>query len=104
MTREISQVFGSDLTVGSRGLPYTVDTIVVLRYFELEGNIHKAIAVLKSRGSNHEKSMREFKIDEHEVTIGLRLDYLTGILTGMPQMLAKLSMDGTMHRVNDNGG
>ncbi|MCG8337802.1 MAG: hypothetical protein MJE63_25160 [Proteobacteria bacterium] len=42
------------------------DFVIVLRYVELIGGI----AVIKMRGSQHEKSIREFTIDEKGLTIG----------------------------------
>jgi len=39
------------------------DTIILLRYFEIEGVMRRGLAVVKMRGSQHEKEIFEFKID-----------------------------------------
>src|SRR5205085_8021696 len=46
------------------------DTIVVLQYAELEGEIRRAVNVLKMRGSNHDKAIREFVIHDGGMDIG----------------------------------
>lgn len=90
MTREITQLFGSELTIASRGLSYIVDNIVLLRYIELQAQIQRAIAVLKSRGSNHDKSLRRWEIENGQITIGDRFQNLSGLMTGMPRVLGEL--------------
>lgn len=85
MTRELTQLFGSQVSIASRGLSYIVDNIVLLRYVELRGEIQRALAVLKIRGSDHDKSLRELLIAEGLVAIGQRFEHLTGLMTGLPQ-------------------
>lgn len=87
MTREIAQIFGTELTIASRGLSYIVDNIVLLRYIELRAEIKRAITVLKNRGSNHDKRLRELVIDDGRIQIGDRFENLSGLMTGMPQVI-----------------
>ncbi|MFK7994217.1 MAG: circadian clock protein KaiC [Granulosicoccus sp.] len=61
------------------------DTIILLRYVELFGEISRGIAVLKMRGSVHEKEIREFSIDLSGMNVGKPFRNITGILTGNPQ-------------------
>lgn len=84
MTREITQLFGSELSIASRGLSYIVDNIILLRYVELNAEIHRALAVLKNRGSDHDKSLRELTMREGKVRVGTRFTQLAGLMTGMP--------------------
>ncbi|HZB96696.1 MAG TPA: ATPase domain-containing protein, partial [Herpetosiphonaceae bacterium] len=85
MTREITQLYGSELTIANRGLSYIVDNILLLRYIELEGQLRRVIGVVKSRGSDHDKSLREWRMQDGNVLIGERLTGLTGLITGLPQ-------------------
>jgi circadian clock protein KaiC len=87
MTRELTQLFGSELTIASRGLSYIVDNIILLRYIELQSQVKRAIAVLKNRGSNHDKTLRELLIGNSTVQIGDQFRNLSGILTGMPRVI-----------------
>jgi circadian clock protein KaiC len=61
------------------------DSIILLRYVELFGEISRGIAVLKMRGSFHEKQIRQFTIDDLGMSIGKPFNNITGILTGNPQ-------------------
>jgi circadian clock protein KaiC len=66
---------------------YLADAIVLLRYFEAEGEVRQAISVMKKRGGRHERSIREFRMDEHGLHIGEPLRNYRGILTGVPTPL-----------------
>jgi circadian clock protein KaiC len=63
---------------------YLADTVIVLRYFESEGAVKKAIAVVKKRSGAHEDSIREFKIDRNGLRVGKPLTTFRGVLTGTP--------------------
>lgn len=92
MTREITQIFGSELTIASRGLSYIVDNIVLLRYIEVAAEIRRALAVLKIRGSDHDKALREIVFADGQVSIGRRFHGLAGIITGIPQVVNMSSL------------
>jgi len=59
------------------------DSIILLRYVELHGEMRRGITVLKMRGSMHDKKIREFTIDHHAMHIGEPFDSVEGILGGM---------------------
>ena len=61
------------------------DSIILLRYVELFGEISRGIAVLKMRGSVHDKEIKEFTIDHAGLHVGKSFKNITGILTGNPQ-------------------
>ena len=61
------------------------DTIILLRYVELMGEMRRGLTVLKMRGSMHEKNIREFTIDEHGMHVGLPFKNVSGIMTGTVQ-------------------
>jgi circadian clock protein KaiC len=63
---------------------YLADAIVLLRYFEAEGEVRQAISVLKKRGGHHERSIRAFSMDADGVHVGPQLRNFRGILTGVP--------------------
>ena len=66
---------------------YLADTVVLLRYFEAEGEIRQVISVLKQRVGRHERSLREFRLDEAGIQVGEPLRAFRGILTGVPDVL-----------------
>ncbi len=63
---------------------YLADTVVLLRYFEAEGGIRQAISVLKQRVGVHERTLREFRLDETGIFVGRPLSKFSGVLTGVP--------------------
>jgi hypothetical protein len=48
------------------------------------GEVRQAISVMKKRGSRHERTIREFRLDEGRITVGAALRDFRGILTGVP--------------------
>jgi len=65
------------------------DSIILLRYVEMNGAMQRSIAVLKMRGSKHDSSIRKFSITDEGAEIGKHFEGISGILTGNP-MLIKL--------------
>jgi circadian clock protein KaiC len=63
---------------------YLADAVVLLRYFEADGEVRQAISVVKKRGGAHERSIRGFAMTEHGLDIGPPLRQFRGILTGVP--------------------
>ncbi len=58
------------------------DSIILLRYVELYGEMRRGITVLKMRGSMHDKDIREFTIDDNGMHVGRPFRNLAGILSG----------------------
>jgi circadian clock protein KaiC len=61
-----------------------VDSIVMLRYVEIESTLTRVISVIKLRGSNHSKEIREFEIKAGDFIIGEPLSGYEGLLSGQP--------------------
>ncbi|MFN2381087.1 MAG: circadian clock protein KaiC [Guyparkeria sp.] len=60
------------------------DSIVLLRYVEMDGVMRRGLTVLKMRGSGHDKRIREFDIDSSGMQIGEPFHHVGGILAGAP--------------------
>jgi len=58
------------------------DSIILLRYVEQQGRMHRGLTVLKMRGSKHDKQIREITIDEQGLHIGSPFVNVGGILSG----------------------
>jgi circadian clock protein KaiC len=66
-------------------LSYLSDTLILQRFFEAEGELHRGMSVLKTRWSKHECTIREFTLGPPTgLTIGPVLRGFEGILTGSP--------------------
>ena len=63
---------------------YLADTVVLLRYFESQGTIRKAISVVKKRSGEHETTLREIAMSANGLTIGEPLKEFVGVMSGSP--------------------
>jgi circadian clock protein KaiC len=65
---------------------FLTDDIIRLRYVEIDGQLRKVIVVIKMRGGNHAKDIREYVItDKGLVVIGSRLENYQGLISGLPE-------------------
>ena len=71
--------------VSNLNISYISDAVLMLRFFEAEGRIRKAISVLKNRAGAHEDAIREFRIDGGGIRVGAPLVAFKGVLTGTPE-------------------
>lgn len=66
-------------------ISYVADSVILIRFFEAQGRLRKAISVLKHRTGAHEDVIREFRIDSRGVRVGEPLTNFRGVLTGTPE-------------------
>lgn len=69
------------------------DSIILLRYVEMYGEMRRGITVLKMRGSMHDKDIREFSIDGKGMHIGKPFRNVVGILAGSPSYVAETEVE-----------
>jgi circadian clock protein KaiC len=69
------------------------DLIILLRYVEMYGEMRRGLTVLKMRGSQHDKDIREFSIDASGMHIGRPFREVTGILAGTPRHASRGELD-----------
>lgn len=86
LTRESPVLLGESTEDNSLG--FVVDSYTVLRYVEIDSAIRKALFVLKMRGSNHAKDIRQYDILEHGLEVQSRFEGQEGILSGSPRRMA----------------
>lgn len=65
-------------------LTYVSDNVLLLRFFEADGKIRRALSVMKKRTGAHETTIREFAIGPGGISVGPVLDNFHGVLTGVP--------------------
>ncbi|OYR46194.1 ATPase domain-containing protein [Halorubrum sp. Eb13] len=82
-TRNITGQFQATV----ENISYLADNIVFLRHLEVQGEMRKAIGVLKKRTSDFERTIREFRITEDGVSVGEPMTGLRGILSGTPEVV-----------------
>jgi circadian clock protein KaiC len=64
-------------------MSYLSDAILLFRYFEARGNLLKAVSMVKSRTSEHELSIREFRLGPGGLQVGEALTDFEGVLLGV---------------------
>ncbi len=75
---------------------YLADNVLLLRYFEAQGEVRQAISVVKRRSGGHERTIRELRLGDKQVKIGNALSDFRGVLTGVPTYVGKSALlEGT---------
>ena len=65
-------------------LTYLADTVVLLRYFEAYGRVRRAVSIIKKRPGAHEDTIREYRIGNSGISVGVPLSNFQGVLRGIP--------------------
>ena len=87
LTRESQALFGEARQIDDY-VAFTVDTYILLRYVEIESAINKALLVLKLRGSDHAKDIRQFEITSGGIVVKSRFEGQEGIMSGSPHQMS----------------
>jgi circadian clock protein KaiC len=85
---ESPQISGTSFSVTDVGLSFLVDCIVALKPVEIESAMRKALVILKMRGSDHDKRLREFEITSAGIKIESAFTNYEGIISGSPRKVA----------------
>jgi circadian clock protein KaiC len=81
-------LIGSNM-ISSVDVSYLADCVVLLRYYESDGELHKAISVMKKRSGRHEKAIRDFNMSGDGIMVGEPLKHFRGILSGTPVVISE---------------
>ena len=87
LTVEIIDSF-TELRLSPQGASFLTDGIILQRYVEMDGGLKKVMTVVKLRGSDHSKELREYTITARGIAVGDVLSAHRGILTGAPLPIA----------------
>lgn len=77
---------------------YLADNVILLRFFEAEGKVRKAISVVKKRSGGHEDTVRELKVGPDRIIVGAPLSEFHGVLSGIP-----VYVGDARHLIKTNG-
>ena len=83
-TVEVEDNFTS-LQFSRYAISFLTDDIIRLRYVEIGGQLRKTLVIIKMRGGNHSKDIREYVITDKGVVLihPLRTDF-SNLSTGIP--------------------
>jgi circadian clock protein KaiC len=76
---------GSGLQLTGYKVSFLTDDILSQRYIEMEGELKKALVVVKMRGSTHSREFRTYEITATGVQLRESLREYDSIITGMPK-------------------
>ena len=80
----------TDLRFSQQGIAFLTDAIILQRYVELEGQLRRALTIVKVRSSQHSKDLREYEISSNGgIVVGRVLKGYEGLLTGRPRVSAE---------------
>lgn len=85
LVNEVRAIAGDEFYVSDDRVSYLADTILMLRYVELEGRLRKTMGILKKRTGDFEKTLREFDIRPNGFEVGGPLHEVQGLLRGVAQ-------------------
>lgn len=75
-------------------ISYLSDAMIVFRYFEHQGEVLTALATVKSRGSAHERTIRQFRLAQGGIEVSEALRDFDGVLAGLPSYRGNSAMLG----------
>jgi circadian clock protein KaiC len=82
-TLEMEESF-QELRFSTFLISFLTDDIMRLRYVEIDGQLRKILMVVKMRGGDHSKDIREYEITSKGFVIGDRLTGYDHLITGIP--------------------
>jgi circadian clock protein KaiC len=86
-TVEMNESF-TEFPFSTYSISFLTDDIIRLRYVCIDGQLRKIMVVIKMRGGNHSKDIREYEITSKGVVIiGDRLTDYQRLITGIPERL-----------------
>jgi len=97
LTRESPTLLGEAPQEDS-DIAFVADSYMLLRYVEMDSMIHKALLVLKMRGSDHAKDIRQFGITDRGVEVRSKFEGREGIMSGNPRLMADSFVEAFVKR------
>jgi len=82
-TAELPESF-TDLPFSPHAISFLTDDLIRLRFVEIDSQLRKVMTIVKMRGGDHSKDVREYTITGSGMVIGSTLPQYRGLLTGVP--------------------
>jgi circadian clock protein KaiC len=83
-TVEVDESF-TEFPFSTYSISFLTDDIIRLRYVSIDGQLRKIMVVIKMRGGNHAKDIREYEItSKGMVILDTRLTNYQGLISGLP--------------------
>jgi circadian clock protein KaiC len=83
LTTEIPEITGP-FEISGLKLSLVTDVVILLRHVEIESGLKRALSIIKFRGSEHERDIREFEITSKGIEVKTKFKGMEGVMGGMP--------------------
>jgi circadian clock protein KaiC len=80
---ELPQLFGAAIELPFAGISAIAENVVLLRYTELNAQLHRTISILKMRDQPYDPSIRTFTISDQGIDLQASFESAEAILTGI---------------------
>jgi circadian clock protein KaiC len=97
LTRESPALIGESDSA-EEDVAFVADSYIMLRYVEIESAIRKALLVLKLRGSDHAKDIRQFEITSGGIEVRSKFEGREGIMSGSPRRMSESFIEAFVRR------
>lgn len=97
LTRESTTLIG-EMAGAEEDVAFVVDSYLLLRYVEIESAIRKALLVLKFRGGDHAKDIRQFEITRTGLEVRSKFEGREGIMSGSPHRMSDSFVEAFVKR------
>ena len=75
----------TDLRFTPQAISFLSDDIILQRYVEIKGQLRRIVLVVKMRGGNHSKEIREYEITSEGLVVGKHMSDYKGLISGLPE-------------------
>jgi circadian clock protein KaiC len=83
-----------ELQFTPHAISFLTHDIIMLRYFESDGQLKTFVTVIKTRGRAHPRDLRAYEITGQGIVIGRTLNDLHGLITAIPRRLPETRYRG----------
>jgi circadian clock protein KaiC len=84
LTVEVTEPY-NDMRFTPHPISFLTHDIVLQRYYEFEGNLHKFLTVIKTRARSHRHELRKYDVTGNGIVVGEHLSDLTGLISAVPR-------------------
>ncbi|QXH33161.1 ATPase domain-containing protein [Pseudomonas muyukensis] len=82
LTWEMRDIFGAEITAPAPDLSSIVDNLVLMRFAELDAQLHRALSIVKVRDSDHDPALQALNLGATGISLARAFDGASGVLSG----------------------
>lgn len=82
LTWEMRDIFGAEITAPAPDLSSIVDNLILMRFAELDAQLHRALSIIKVRDSDHDPALQALSLGPTGINLARAFDGASGVLSG----------------------